>query len=105
MFLIDVGKLLILAILITDLFYFSSREFKKHRETILMMILLGLLCLGSLLNLLVDYVDMYSVVVMEHIIGVAFVGITAMFISVSANIRMKKVMKHEVRVITPNHNH
>jgi hypothetical protein len=42
---------------------------------------------------------------MEHLIGVAFVGITVMFISVSANIRMKRVMKGESRVITSAKTH
>ena len=103
MLILDVGKILILGILIIDLFYFSAKELSRYRETVLMGTLLCLLCIGSLFEFLTDYTSSPPFVTMKHVLGVAFVGITAMLISISAHIRMKKVMKRGVRVITPKH--
>ena len=91
------GKLVLLIILLLNFFYFLRAEFERHKKTILTVVMIFLMIIATLLWIMIDYVPHDVFYLFLHFLGVCCIGATAMFIAVSSNIRMRKVMKRDNR--------
>jgi predicted ferric reductase len=94
---IATGKIVLLLILLLNLFYFLRIEFERHKKTVLMVVTIFLLILADLLWMAEEFYLSDAIRFFLHFLGVCCIGLTAMFIAVSSNIRMRKVMKRDIR--------
>ncbi len=99
----NIGKLFLFLILLMNLVFFSVQEFRKRRKMILLVVFLFLLSVGALFSFLADLSELRMIELLWHVMGIGFVGITAMLISVSANKRMQKVMRHGIKLVHRRH--